>query len=235
MNGNIDPIEPTPTLRVRVYESLERLIIEGALAPGEHLVETELATRLGVSRGPVREALQTLSQDGWVELRPRHGAFVRQPTEREVDEFFQVRALLEGECARLAAANIDEQTARGLREKVTEGWAAVEAGEEASLVTANARLHLAITELSGNATLQELTQRLRKRSQWFFTPVSMARAQDAWREHEAIVESIVAGDGDGASQRMRDHVDGTHQTYASLLFESDGRYERAESGTSPPR
>lgn len=235
MKGNIDPIEPTPTLRVRVYEFLERLIIEGALAPGEHLVETELATRLGVSRGPVREALQTLSQDGWVELRPRHGAFVRQPSEGEVDEFFQVRALLEAECARLAATNVDEQTAHDLREKVADGWSAVAAGEESRLVAANARLHLAITELSGNATLQELTQRLRKRSQWFFTPVSTARAQDAWREHEAIVESIMAKDGDGASQRMRAHVDGTHQTYASLLFESDRRHEREESRTSPPR
>ena len=235
MNGNIDPIEPTPTLRIRVYESLERLIIEGALAPGEHLVETELATRLGVSRGPVREALQTLSRDGWVELRPRHGAFVRQPSEREVDEFFQVRALLEGECARLAAANIDELSARDLRENVAAGWSAVRSGEEAGLVAANAHIHLAITELSGNATLQELTQRLRKRSQWFFTPVSMARAQDAWREHEAIVEAIVAGDALGAAQRMRAHVDGTRKSYASLILESDGQSQRAKTGAAPHR
>jgi DNA-binding GntR family transcriptional regulator len=78
-----------------VYRSLEELIIFGALKPGQHLVETSLAKQLHVSRAPVREALQLLHRDGWIDLRPRQGAFVHQPTLQEVDETFHVRTLLD--------------------------------------------------------------------------------------------------------------------------------------------
>lgn len=213
----MEQIEPGPTLRQRVCESLERLIIEGDLAPGEHLVETELARELGVSRGPVREALQTLSRDGWVELRPRQGAFVRQPSESEVVEFFQVRALLEGECARLAALNVSPSSASTLRALIVDGWAAVALEEERALVAANAALHGFITELAGNATLCELTERLRKRSQWYYTPVSVARSHDAWDEHEAVIDAIVNGDAERAAAFLRAHVHAMQRTYRSLV------------------
>src|ERR671915_2068599 len=90
-------------LRDRVYEALEELIIYGALAPGEHLVEAEIAKQLGISRIPVREGLQLLARDGWIDLRPRQGAFVHQPGTREVDDVFTVRTLLEVESTKLAA------------------------------------------------------------------------------------------------------------------------------------
>jgi DNA-binding GntR family transcriptional regulator len=217
VEGQIERIEPVPMLRQRVFEALEQLIIDGTLAPGDHLVETELAARLGVGRGPVREALHSLNRDGWVELRPRQGAFVRQPTDLEVDEFFHVRSLLEGECARLAALNVDDTGRERLRALVVAGWAAVEGGDERELVRANAALHMTIAELASNGTLQELTQLLRKRSQWFFTPVSKARAQTAWEEHEAVVDAIVAGDAERAAQELRHHIEGTRQVYKSLV------------------
>lgn len=217
MERNIEPIQPVPMLRQRVFETLEQLIIDRVLAPGDHLVETDLAARLGVSRGPVREALHSLNRDGWVELRPRQGAFVRQPTDPEVDEFFQVRSLLEGECARLAACNVDEGARERLEGLLLAGWSAVDSGDERELVRANDALHTTIAELAGNATLLELTQLLRKRSQWFFTPVSKTRAQTAWEEHEGVVAALVAGDSDRASQLLRSHIEGTRRVYKSLV------------------
>jgi DNA-binding GntR family transcriptional regulator len=211
----IQQLEPVPMLRQRITETLERLIIDGTLAPGQHLVETELASRLGVSRGPVREALQTLHRDGWVELRPRHGAFVRQPTDTEIEEFFHVRKLLEGECARLAAG-ADETDRLALRPLVAAGWDAVETGDERRLAAANDALHMRIADLAGNATLRELVHLLRKRSQWFFIPVSKPRATSAWHEHHGVVEAIIAGDGARAADQLRVHIEGTRVVNPSI-------------------
>src|SRR6478752_3378368 len=95
---------PTP-LRQAVSDALAELIISGTLKSGQHLVESELAEQLGVSRQPVREALQRLHTDGWVDLRPAQGAFVHTPSEDEVDQLLGVRTVLETYSARLAAEN----------------------------------------------------------------------------------------------------------------------------------
>ncbi|CAM5617496.1 Vitamin B12 import ATP-binding protein BtuD [Streptomyces tendae] len=117
-------------LRDRVYEALLELITTRALRPGQHLVESELAGHLGVSRQPVREALQRLNTEGWVDLRPAQGAFVHEPTEEEADQLLTVRTLLEAEAARLAAANassagiaaLDELCEDGERAVAAEAW-----------------------------------------------------------------------------------------------------------------
>ena len=93
---------PAP-LRQAVYDALAELIASGSLRPGQHLVESDLADLLGVSRQPIREALQRLQVDGWVELRPAHGAFVHVPTEQEVAQLLGVRSVLEAYSARGAA------------------------------------------------------------------------------------------------------------------------------------
>src|SRR5215469_1119399 len=101
----IRPLARPVPLRQSVYEALVDLIVTAELKPGQHLVETDLARQLGVSRQPVREALHRLEAEGWVDLRPAQGAFVHVPTDQEVDELLDVRALLEAETARLAAGN----------------------------------------------------------------------------------------------------------------------------------
>ena len=93
---------PVP-LRQSVYDALIDLIVGGDLPPGQHMVETDLARQLGVSRQPIREALHRMEAEGWVDLRPSQGAFVHVPTDAEVDKLLDVRALLEAETARLAA------------------------------------------------------------------------------------------------------------------------------------
>lgn len=118
--GAVPKLERPGPLREQVYEALLELITTRALQPGQHLVESELAGHLGVSRQPVREALQRLNTEGWVDLRPAQGAFVHEPTEDEADQLLTVRTLLEAEAARLAAANSrqarDHRTRRALRQ-----------------------------------------------------------------------------------------------------------------------
>ena len=78
---DVEPLRRPGPLRQGVQEALRELIISRTLAPGQHLVESELADRLDVSRGPVREALQALHARGWVDMRPGRGAFVHEPTD----------------------------------------------------------------------------------------------------------------------------------------------------------
>src|SRR6201994_4791825 len=105
MAAVIRPLQRPVPLRQSVYDALIDLIVGGELPPGQHMVETDLARQLGVSRQPIREALHRMEAEGWVDLRPSQGAFVHVPTDSEVDELLDVRALLEAETARLAAAS----------------------------------------------------------------------------------------------------------------------------------
>src|ERR1700751_650336 len=122
----IRPVERPVPLRQSVYEALGELVIAGRLSPGQHLVESELARQLGVSRQPVREALHRLEAEGWMDLRPSQGAFVHVPTDKEVDQLLDVRELLEGATARLAALAATPGTVARLRAAWEEGEAAVE-------------------------------------------------------------------------------------------------------------
>src|ERR1700754_2986476 len=145
---------PEP-LRQAVYDAIVELIVHGTLQRGQHLVENELAEYLGVSRQPVREALQRLQTDGWVDLRPAQGAFVHTPSEDEVDQLLSVRTVLETYSARLAAENATPEDVNVLWELQQDGLDALAAADSDALVAANAALHAAITALAGNAVLAE--------------------------------------------------------------------------------
>jgi DNA-binding GntR family transcriptional regulator len=215
------PWRPAP-LRDRVYEALEELIIYGALAPGEHLVEAEIAKQLGVSRIPVREGLQLLARDGWIDLRPRQGAFVHQPEVSEVDDVFSVRTLLEVESTKLAASKATEDSIHDLREIQQTGTTALARADERELVMLNSQFHTRITRMGGNEVLEELIARLDKRIRWFFAPVVRSRGSSSWKEHLEIVEAIAARDPERASQAMRKHAERTRDAY----FQEESRYER---------
>src|SRR4051794_16153675 len=115
---------PVP-LRERVYQAMQELIISRQLAPGQHLVESELAEMLGVSRQPIREALQLLNSEGWVDLKPGYGAFVHAPADAEVDQLLAVRSILESESARLAAEQADSASVARLRQICADGESAL--------------------------------------------------------------------------------------------------------------
>jgi DNA-binding GntR family transcriptional regulator len=209
----IEPLEKTAPLRQQVYETLEELIIFGLLTPGQHLVEADLAKRLGVSRIPVREALQHLHSNGWVELRQRQGAFVHRPTLEEVDEVFSVRTLLEVESARLAVQNVTKESVKRLRGTTKAGAKALAAGDEESLVKLNSEFHAQVTALAGNRVLAEMIGRLDKRIRWYFASVARSRGADSWKEHEDLIDALESGDARRAAKVMRAHAELTRDAY----------------------
>ena len=210
---------PVP-LRESVYDALCELIVNRTLQPGAHLVESELAAQLGVSRQPVREALQRLNTEGWVELRPGHGAYVHVPTEEEADQLLAVRSLLETEAARLAALHASDAGVAHLRKLRQRGVDALEADDVEAMVSANADLHAAISELSGNAPLVELTAQVDRRVRWYYSPVARGRGRRSWDEHAKIIDAIAAGKPEKAASLMREHTETTRQTYRKMREDS---------------
>ncbi|MFF3948082.1 GntR family transcriptional regulator [Streptomyces sp. NPDC001902] len=199
---------PAP-LRQAVYDALIELIINGSLTPGQHLVEAELAEHLGVSRQPVREALQRLQTDGWVDLRPAQGAFVHSPTEEEAAQLLGVRSVLETYSARLAAENAKPEDVERLWELQQEGVEALAGGDVERLVTANTALHSFITSIAANAVLAELISQVSRKVRWYYTPIAKPRGKDAWNEHAQLIKAIAKGDGDRAGEIMRKHTERT--------------------------
>jgi DNA-binding GntR family transcriptional regulator len=207
-------------LRQSVYDALIDLIVGGELPPGQHMVETDLARQLGVSRQPIREALHRMEAEGWVDLRPSQGAFVHVPTDSEVDELLDVRALLEAETARLAAAGRGAQAPQArqaqlarLREVCREGQAAAEADDFGGAVTANNAFHAEIAVMGGNAVLAELADIVGRRVQWYYRMVAPARGHGSWAEHAEMIDVIEAGDPERAEALARKHTERTRQAY----------------------
>ncbi|WP_306191234.1 MULTISPECIES: GntR family transcriptional regulator [unclassified Streptomyces] len=217
--GAVPRLERPGPLRDRVYEALLELITTRALQPGQHLVESELAGHLGVSRQPVREALQRLNTEGWVDLRPAQGAFVHEPTEEEADQLLTVRTLLEAEAARLAAVNADEAGVAALEELCAQGERAVADDDVDAAVTLNARFHATIMDLAGNAVLAELAAQVDRRVRWYYTPVARQRGGQSWVEHRELIAAVTDHDEQRATRLMREHTEHTRRSY----------HERAQS------
>lgn len=211
---------PVP-LRESVYSAILDMIVSRNLQPGQHLVESELAVMLGVSRQPVREALQWLKNDGWVDLRPGLGAFVHAPTVEEADQLLQVRSLLETESARLAAKKVTEEGITRLRDLCRQGFAALEAEDISTMVALNAELHATVMRMSGNDVLVELAGQVDRRVRWYYTPVARHRGAQSWKEHSELIDAIVAGDADRAGAVMATHTEHTRRSYLEQRDDSD--------------
>ena len=211
--SRIRPLERPVPLRQSVYEALVEHIVTGDLKPGQHLVESELARQLSVSRQPVREALHRLAAGGWIDLRHGQGAFVHVPTDDEVDQLLDARELLEGATARLAARNASPEAVARLRKVWEEGVAAVDSADIERTVAANNSFHAAVAELAGNRVLEELSEIVGVRVRWYYRQIAPTRGHESWSEHAELVKAIEVGDEDRAAALARAHTERTRSAY----------------------
>jgi DNA-binding GntR family transcriptional regulator len=200
-----------------VIEKLSNLIVDGSLAPGTRIVETELALELGVSRGPVREALQAMARDGFIDLRPHQGTFVHQPTEKEVRDFFEVRMALEVQSVERAAEQIDPSDAEKLTSIMDAARAALSRGDDPSAYHEGQDLHIEIAVISGNDLLTDLLRTMKRRSDWYSPPFEFDSRTRAWREHEELVDAIVHHDGARARKVAIAHIEASRNHYLSAF------------------
>jgi DNA-binding GntR family transcriptional regulator len=201
-------------------------VITGELAPGARLVEDRLADRLGVSRNPVREALQTLASEGFVEILPRRGAVVAQITAEQAEDLFDVRMALEPLAARLAARNADAGAIAQLRGVLDRARVATERGELDELAARNTEFHQLVVAASRNEYLSLLVAPMARRVQWVFRASAATRASHSWTEHERLLQAITAGDEEHAEAVARAHVTAARTSYRQISHEGALRTAR---------
>src|SRR3984893_10766350 len=193
-------------LRDQVVTELRQAILSGRLRPGERLVEGRLADELGVSRNPVREAIRALASEGLIEVTARRGAAVATMTEQEARETIELRALLEGQNARLAARRQDRQIIKRIEMVLNKGTAAGTARRFDQLFDLNQRFHSELAAAGQNTVLGDLLLRLRERTPMLFAPMDPARQTRSWEEHAAILRAIIDGDERAAASLAAEHV-----------------------------
>lgn len=209
------------------YRQILSEIQQGRLLPGARLRETELAERLGISRTPVREAIRQLEADGLVTHLPRQGASVRGLEYGEVIELYEMRAVLEGTAARLAArmalpVEIEELAALNAQ------LAAAAVGAPAQ--EANRQFHRTLIDAARNRYLLKTVSALQK-TLLILGPTTLAepeRQEGAVSEHAEVIAALTARDGDAAELAMKRHVEAALKARIRGMRNRDIPLEEAE-------
>lgn len=201
-----------PTAWEQAYLALRRRLADGTFPPGAHLREDDLATQLGVSRTPIREALRRLDAEGWLRVVPNQGAFAAEWSLREIIEIFDLRAMLEAHAAEHAAIKPTRQGIAALTAACEAGEAAMHGADLAAIEqisAANVRFHETLWEMSGQnrtrATLISLAvppmilNNFRK-----FDNVTLRCCQ---AQHREITEAIATRNPSWAGAVMRAHAE----------------------------
>lgn len=197
------------TLSAQAEQYILRSIFNGRLKQGERINETELASKLGISRNPIREALRVLSQQGVIVTIPRRGTFVRELSRSYIDELFSFRRVVEGFAIQLAVKTVTDEGIRQLEDIVRAMEAAADRGDEAALVENDFRFHVAICELSGNGHAKRAVLQIRAEVEM---AISMAKQRfetlhDAALDHWPIVEAMRSKDEQNAIKAVKYHID----------------------------
>jgi len=190
-------------------EEIEKLILSGELPAGGKIGEAEMALRLGVSRGPIREAFRGLEEVGLVRFEKNHGIFVREVDLAQADDNYVVRGALEALATKILAEKISDDEIRELRAVIKRMEKAVTRNAAADYAALNLALHRRIFEMAGNAKLLDIYSRITKELM-LFRRRSLA-PHPTLDEHRDIVEKIAAHDPAGASQAMLNHVETARQ------------------------
>lgn len=203
--------ESTRTLAERVFARLQDDIVRGVIAPGTKVGETELASRYGVSRGPLREAIRRLESRKLLEREAHVGTRVASLSFADLIEIYHVREALEGMAARLAAVNMSNEEVAGLANLLGQHEQQQDLREDTAYFQREGDLdfHYRIIQGSHNGTLIQMLigelYHLVRMYRYQFSTISN-RPQKALNEHRRIVEAIEARDGEMAELLMRRHI-----------------------------
>jgi DNA-binding GntR family transcriptional regulator len=206
---SLTPLPPArSTLASAAYEALLDALASGGLRPGDRLVMDKLASELGISRTPVRDALQRLEQEGTIVAAERRGYVVRSMTAREVEELYQAREAVEGYAARLVAA-IGEPAVRHVEEAL-ELAAAEDRGDLRSSYLANRSLHRSVVEATGNGVLIAMFDDIWGKSAALLTYVELfdheVEHHDVGDDHLPLLDALRSGDSSKAEAVLIAHI-----------------------------
>ncbi len=211
---NLDVDDQSLPLRETVFQTLRKAILTGKLSPGERLTEIRLGNLLGTSRTPIREAIRKLELEGLVTIIPGSGARVAQITEEELQEVMEIRLALDALCARLASRRItDEERERLMAANVT-FKEAVAKGDQIAITEADVDFHDVILSAAKNLKLSSILERLADNLyRYRFEYIRDEHRYDRLiREHDSLVQAILAGDEETAAKSAIIHVENQRES-----------------------
>lgn len=198
----------TASLSTAAQQEIERMILAGEIAPGAKLTEAWLSERLGISRGPIREAFRMLEEAGLVRQEKNRGVFVRDIPLDEAVEIYDLRAAMDALIGRRLATSITPEQLKKARALVDRMEAAAKSGDADAYHLLNLQFHDALVEFAGNRKLAAIYRKLVKELALFrrrnlndrsVLPHSVA-------EHRQILKAIASGDAEAAGRTMYEHV-----------------------------
>ncbi len=191
------------------YRHIKDRIIDLSYRPNQRLSESRLADEVGLGRSPIRTALARLEGEGWIEVSPQSGTFVRALSDREIVELTELRAILESHCIGVAVAKATGDDIERLQAGFAAATPKIRAGDAEAFIALDEDLHGLIYRLADNRMIADTLTGLRDKVQWIrrACAVSEARVQDGFAEIAAIFAAFAARDVAAARARMREHVE----------------------------
>ena len=208
-------IDPAAVVEQRIYDAVFDSVMGQRLPPGTKLPEASLCELFQVTRSVVRKVLQRLAHDHIVQLRPNRGAVVASPTPQETREIFEARRGLEGVIVRLAAQHAQPHDVTLLREDMAREHDAMHRYDQPAWSRLASGFHLRLARLARNPILERyLVELLSRCSLIVALYEAPGNAPCEHEEHEALVDCIARGDGDGAARLMEQHLQALERNIA---------------------
>lgn len=225
------------TLRERVHAHLRQEILDNRIAPGSVLQEVPLAESLGVSRGPIREALGSLAAEGLVTITPRRGAVVTALTKHDFLEAYQVREALEALAVRLAVPRMSDDELAALEGPIQDMLRCSAGADDTGFFEANAAFHESFVVASGNTKLVEVYRRLIGQMGPYRRPSALLRGSldRSIAEHRGIMDAARARDGVRAAELVLDHIRVPQRRLEALSEEEFAKENLLRSQHASPR
>lgn len=213
------------TIRRKVHSHIREQILSGKIGPNERLIEAKIARDIGTSRTPVREALHSLEQEGLIESIPRVGYRVKEMSDAEATEIWEIRSLIEGLAARWACEKSRDRLAAQLAKNIALSEEKVAAGELAAFAELDGRFHEIIARLSGGKRLLELSESLRRhalryRLESICLPDTALRAIEG---HKSILRAVEKNDVETLSRAIAAHLEQSKRDTLRYAFKGEDR------------
>lgn len=199
-----------PLLSDQAYIAIRDLIVSLDMQPGSVVSESELMSRLGLGRTPVREALRTLAHENLIDVYPRRGMFVAPVDARDLAAISEARSLLEPAAARLASTRLTDADRLELDGLLAELEMSAHQPQGRTLMDLDRRIHHFVYRCSGNRFIESALDEYYAHALriWFLALDRLEHLEDAVLEHRAILEAVRAGDPDRAAEVMSAHING---------------------------
>lgn len=196
------------SLRGKIFNILRQQILDGKYLPGDSLIETKLAEELGVSRTPIREAIRQLELEGLVDSIPNKGVIVRGISEKDIEDIYTIRNVLEGLAARWAVEKIDDEELEELKDSFELMEFYSNKGDIEQVAKLNTKFHEVIFRATKSSVLQHILTDFQYYVQWarYESLKTPGRAQEALEEHRKILEAFMARDYENSEKTVTQHI-----------------------------